>query len=77
MNDCIDERVVDGRCLGDDSGHGFGIRIQDASVSGKEEKGTSSSFPADSFWTSDLNPHPLSRPIKVLLPLSVFTRPRR
>lgn len=50
MNDCIDERVVDGWGLGDDSGDGFGIRIQDASISGREQKCTSSSFPADSFW---------------------------
>lgn len=49
MNDCIDERVVDGWGLGDDSGDGFGIRIQDASISGREQKCTSSSFPADSF----------------------------
>lgn len=50
MNDCIDERVVDGGRLGNDSGDSFGIRIQDASISGKEQKGTSSSSPADSFW---------------------------
>lgn len=52
MNDCIDERVVDGWGLGDDSGDGFGIRIQDASISGREQKCTPSSFPADSFWIS-------------------------
>lgn len=77
MNDCIDERVVDGGCLGDDSGDSFGIRIQDASISEKEEICTSSSLPADSLLDFHLNLHLLSWSIKVLLRLCIFTQPRR